>query len=73
MVYGRRRKADALDMVKRFIADVSAVGAPACFRTHNGGAFTSSAFAAFCDNAKTRREYTAPDTPKQNGVAESAI
>ncbi|CAM9694099.1 unnamed protein product, partial [Pylaiella littoralis] len=40
-VYGLRRKADTLALVKRFVADVSYIGAPACFRTDNGGEFTS--------------------------------
>ena len=73
MLYGLARKADTLAKVKRYIADVSAIGSPQCFRMDNGGEFTSAAFAGFCDESRIRREYTAPDTPKHNAVAENAI
>lgn len=73
MVYGVRRKVDALGMIKGFIADVRAFGVPACVRIVNDKDFTSSVFDTFCYNAETRREYTALDTTVQNGVAESAI
>ncbi|CAB1107700.1 unnamed protein product [Ectocarpus sp. CCAP 1310/34] len=71
--YGMRAKSDTLKYVKRFLADMNGMGTPGCFRMDNGGEFTGAAFIEFCDAAGIRREYTAPDTPKQNAVAESAI
>ncbi|CAB1106216.1 unnamed protein product [Ectocarpus sp. CCAP 1310/34] len=71
--YGMRAKSDTLNFVQRFLADMNGMGTPGCFRMDNGGEFTGSAFTSFCDAAGIRREYTAPDTPKQNAVVESAI
>ncbi|CAB1102712.1 unnamed protein product [Ectocarpus sp. CCAP 1310/34] len=71
--YGMRAKSDTLKYVKRFLADMNGMGTPGCFRMDNGGEFTGAAFIEFCDAAGIRREYTAPNTPKQNAVAESAI
>ncbi|CAB1098288.1 unnamed protein product [Ectocarpus sp. CCAP 1310/34] len=71
--YGMRAKSDTLKIVQRFLADMNGMGTPGCFRMDNGGEFTGSAFTSFCDAAGIRREYTAPDTPKQNAVVESAI
>ena len=73
MPYGLVRKSDTLAMVKRFIADVSAIGFPRCFRMDNGSEFLSREFTSFCDDAGIRREYTAPGTPQQNAVVENAI
>ncbi|CAB1108649.1 unnamed protein product [Ectocarpus sp. CCAP 1310/34] len=71
--YGMRAKSDTLKYVQRFLADMNNMGTPGCFRMDNGGEFTGAAFIEFCDAAGIRREYTAPNTPKQNAVAESAI
>ncbi|CAB1098607.1 unnamed protein product [Ectocarpus sp. CCAP 1310/34] len=71
--YGMRPKSDTLKFVQRFFADMNGMSTPGCFRKYNGGEFTGSAFTSFCDAAGIRREYTAPDTPKQNAVVESAI
>ncbi|CAB1098868.1 unnamed protein product [Ectocarpus sp. CCAP 1310/34] len=71
--YGMRAKSDTLKFVQRFLADMNGMGTPGCFRMDNGGEFNGSAFISFCDAASIRREYTAPDTPKQNAVVESAI
>ncbi|CAB1098628.1 unnamed protein product [Ectocarpus sp. CCAP 1310/34] len=71
--YEMRAKSDTLKFVQRFLADMNGMGTPGCFRMDNGGEFTGSAFTSFCDAAGIRREYTAPDTPKQNAVVESAI
>ncbi|CAB1112204.1 unnamed protein product [Ectocarpus sp. CCAP 1310/34] len=71
--YGMRAKSDTLKFVQRFLADMNGMGTPGCFRMDNGGEFTGSALTSFCDAAGIRREYTAPDTPKQNAVVESAI
>lgn len=73
VVYGLQPKEETLDKVKRFITDMSVVGAPKCLRMDNGGNLTSALFTIFYDRASICREYTAPDTPKQNADAESAI
>ena len=52
MLYGLARKADTLANVKRYIADVSVIGSPHCFRMENGWEFTSAAFARFCDESR---------------------
>jgi transposase InsO family protein len=39
-------------------------------RSDNGGEYISSEFKQFCVNNKIKRQYTLPDTSKQNGVAE---
>lgn len=72
-LYGMRAKSETMKYVRRFLSDMNGMGTLGSFRTDNGGEFTGKAFIEFCDAAGIRREYTAPDTPKQNGVAESAI
>ena len=41
-----------------------------CLRTDNGGEFKSDEFVKFCRERGIRREYTAPYSPEQNGIAE---
>ena len=41
-----------------------------CLRTDNGGEFKSEQFVRFCRERGIRREYTAPHSPEQNGIAE---
>ena len=41
-----------------------------CLRTDNGGEFKSNEFVKFCRERGIRREYTAPYSPEQNGIAE---
>lgn len=55
MLYSLLCKADKLAKVKRYVADVSVLGAPQCFRINNGGEFTSASFATFCDESRIRR------------------
>ncbi|CAB1101906.1 unnamed protein product [Ectocarpus sp. CCAP 1310/34] len=64
----RDAKSDTLEFVQRILADMNGMGTLGCFRMDNGGEFTGSAFTSFFDAAGIRREYTAPDTPKQNTV-----
>ena len=71
--YGIRIKPETITYVQKFVADMNNTGRPHCFRTDNGGEFTSRAYVEFCDSAGIRREYTAPDIPQQNGVVESTI
>ena len=61
------------DRVKHFLADVNLMGTSGCFRMNGGSKFTGREFAEFCYAADIRREFTAPDTPIQIGVVESAI
>jgi transposase InsO family protein len=39
-------------------------------RSDNGGEYKSNEFAQFCRERGIRREFTAPHSPEQNGVAE---
>ena len=41
-----------------------------CLRTDNGGEFKSEDFVKFCREHSIWREYTAPHSPEQNGIAE---
>jgi transposase InsO family protein len=41
-----------------------------CLRSNNGGEYKSNEFVQFCRERGIRREFTAPYSPKQNGVAE---
>ena len=41
-----------------------------CLRTNNGGEFKSKEFVKFCRERGIQREYTAPYSPEQNGIAE---
>jgi transposase InsO family protein len=42
-------------------------------RSDNGGEYTSKDFNNFCVEAGTKREFTVPYNPQQNGVAERKI
>ena len=41
-----------------------------CLRIDNGREFKSKEFVKFCRERGIRREYTAPYSPEQNGIAE---
>ena len=41
-----------------------------CAPTMGGGEYTSNKFAEFCHSVDVKREFTVPETPEQNGVAE---
>lgn len=56
--------------VHKFIADISDVRRPHCFRTDNGGDFPRLSYVDHCDSAGTRREYTAPDKPSKSKVVD---
>ena len=70
--YGAREKSAVaiLSVVKRFVADMAV---PRAFRTDNGTEYSNSMFVDFCHGLGSRREFTAPYTPQQNGPVESAI
>ncbi|KAI3767934.1 hypothetical protein L2E82_18363 [Cichorium intybus] len=41
-----------------------------CFRSDNGGEYSSKEFVDYCANQGIRMQKTVPETPQQNGVAE---
>ena len=60
-------KNQALQKFKEYIAEN---GTPRILRSDNGTEYTNRSFKQFCINNKIQREYTVPETPEQNGVAE---
>ena len=62
-----RTKNQVLQKFKEYIAGN---GTPPISRSDNGTEYTNKSFKQFCTNNKIKREYTAPETPEQNGVAE---
>ena len=62
-----RHKNQALQKFKEYIAEN---GTPRILRSDNGTKYTNKSFKQFCTNNKIKREYTVPETPEQNGVAE---
>ena len=62
-----RYKNQTLQNFKEYIAEN---GNPRILRSDIGTAYTNKSFKQFCSNSKIRREYTVPETPEQNGVAE---
>ena len=69
--YGAREKSAAaiFYVAKRFVADM----VPRAFFTDNGTEYSNSMFVDFCNDLEIRREFTAPYTPQQNRLVESAI
>ena len=70
--YDAREKSAAaiFSVVKHFKADM---GIPRAFRTDNGTEYLNSMLVDFCNDLGIRREFTAPYTPQQNRLIESAI
>ena len=67
----REKSAAAIfSVVKHFKADM---GIPRAFRTDNGTDYLNSMLVDFCNDLGIRREFTAPYTPQQNRLIESAI
>ena len=62
-----RHKNQALQKFKKYIAEN---GTPRILRSDNGTECTNRSFKQFCTNNEIKREYTVPETPQQNGVAE---
>ena len=71
--YEMQTKSDNTKYVKCFLDDMSGMGTPGCFRTIGGSKFAGRKPAEFFYAAGICREYTTPDTSKQNGVVESAV
>ena len=63
-------KNQVLQKFKEYIAEC---GTPCILRSDNGTECTNKNFTNFCTNNKIKREYTVPETPEQNGVAERYI
>ena len=66
-VKSMRHKNQALQKFKEYIAEN---GTPRILRSENGTEYTNKSFKQFCTNNKIKRQYTVPETPEQNGVAE---
>ena len=60
-------KSQVLDKFKEYVAEN---GTPRTLRTDNGAEYTSNKFKEFCRDSKIKQEFTVPETPQQNGVAE---
>ena len=45
-------------------------GTPRRLRTDNGAEYTANKFKDYCRDSKIKQEFTVPETPEQNGVAE---
>jgi transposase InsO family protein len=62
-----RAKSEALLCFEEYVNEY---GAPKRLRSDNGGEYISEKFEEFCRGRGIHREYTVPETPEQNGVAE---
>ena len=60
-------KSQVLDKFKEYVAEA---GTPRRLRTDNGAEYTFKKFKEFCRDSKIKQEFTVPETPQQNGVAE---
>ena len=49
-LYGMKRKSETTAYVQKFVTDMNAMGRPHCFRTDNGGEFTSHRYVDYCDS-----------------------
>ena len=62
-----KNKSQVLDKFKEYVAQN---GTPRTLRADSGAEYRSGRFRQFCRDSKIRQEFTVPDTPQQNGVAE---
>ncbi len=60
-------KSQVLDKFKEYVAET---GTRRRLQTDNGAEHTSKKFKEFCSDSKIKQEFTVPETPQQNGVAE---
>ena len=60
-------KSEVPQKFKEFLAEV---GVPQVVRSDNGTEYTSQIFRKICVENKIRQEFTVPETPEQNGMAE---
>ena len=70
--YPLKRKEQVVAVFQRFVTLVETHAGKKlkCLHLDNGGEYVSKAFQEFCDAKGTRREFTAPYNPPQNGVSE---
>ncbi len=61
------KKSQAFEKFKEYVAEY---GTPRRLRTDNGAEYTSKQFKDYCKDSKIKQEFTVPETPQQNGVAE---
>ncbi|CAB4002240.1 Retrovirus-related Pol poly from transposon TNT 1-94 [Paramuricea clavata] len=61
------KKSQAFEKFKEYVAEY---GIPQRLRTDNGAEYTSKQFMDYCRDSKIKQEFTVPETPQQNGVAE---
>ncbi|KAE8657742.1 hypothetical protein F3Y22_tig00116983pilonHSYRG00074 [Hibiscus syriacus] len=71
-VYPIKKKSDVFSTFKNFKArvELDSGNKIKCFRTDNGGEYTSEEFDDFCRKEGIKRQFTVANTPQQNGVAE---
>ena len=62
-----RNKNELYQKIKAYLADY---GTPRKLRSDNGSEYTNETFKQLCIKNEIRKEYTVPETPEQNGVAE---
>ena len=65
-----KNKTQALQTFKEYVA---LYGRPKILRTDNGTEYKNKAFNKICISKEIAREFTVPETPEQNGVAEGFI
>ena len=61
------KKSEALEKFKEYVAES---GSPRRLRTDNGAEYTAKKFTDYCRDSRIKQEYTVPETPQQNRVAE---
>ncbi|KAE8674537.1 hypothetical protein F3Y22_tig00111745pilonHSYRG00059 [Hibiscus syriacus] len=71
-VHPIKKKSDVFSTFKNFKAwvELDSGNKIKCFRTDNGGEYTSEEFDDFCRKECIKRQFTVANTPQQNGVAE---
>ncbi|KAE8725329.1 hypothetical protein F3Y22_tig00008957pilonHSYRG00078 [Hibiscus syriacus] len=71
-VHPIKKKSDVFSTFKNFKArvELDSGNKIKCFRTDNGGEYTSEEFDDFCKKECIKRQFTVANTPQQNGVAE---
>ena len=62
-----RFKSEALEKFKELVGEHCC---PKSLRSDNGTKFTNENFKSFCIGNPIRQEFTVPETPEQNGMAE---
>ena len=69
-VYFIKQKCDAVDTLKKFLADSAPHGKIKRMRSDNGGEYIASAFESVLTENQIKVELTCPYSPHQNGTAE---